>query len=167
MERFLFQGDSCFPLSPYKKEAAANGKKIISHNDLMKVILRNIGPQDDADISFITNDNVRTYIKDLENSVFNGNNTETSKLNELIEFIGEDFNEVTCMLGSFLELNPFFRMTAFEALQSKLFDSMRKPDIEKGLRWMKDNQKEILIELEVDTYDAFDYTSKIIGKHSL
>ena len=70
MERFLFQGDSCFPLSPYKKEAATNGKKIISHNDLMKVILRNIGPQDDKDLSFITNENVRTYIKDLESSVF-------------------------------------------------------------------------------------------------
>lgn len=166
MERFLFQGDSCFPLSPYKKEQSQNGKKIISHNDLMKVILRNIGPQDEKDLSYITNENVRTYIADLENSVFNSTSPEPSKLNELIEYIGEDFSEVTCLLGSFLEFNPFFRMTAYEAIQSTIFDSMRKPDIEKGLLWMKEHQKELLIELEVDTYDAFDYTSKIIGKHS-
>lgn len=44
---------------------------------------------------------------------------------------------------------------------------MRKPDIEKGLKWMKNNQKELLMELEIDSFDAFDYTSKIIGKHSL
>ena len=31
---------------------------------------------------------------------------------------------------------------------------------------MSQNQKELLLELEVDTYDAFDYTSKIVGKHS-
>jgi hypothetical protein len=44
---------------------------------------------------------------------------------------------------------------------------VRKPDIEKGLKWMKNNQKELLMELEIDSFDAFDYTSKIIGKHSL
>lgn len=62
----------------------------------MKVILRNIGPQSEGDLSFITNDNVRVYINDLENSVFkNNNHTEPSKLNELIEFIGADFSEIT------------------------------------------------------------------------
>ena len=70
MERFLFQGDSCFPLSPYKKEPCPNGKKMISQNDLMKVILRNIGPQSKEDLSYITNENVRVHINDLENSVF-------------------------------------------------------------------------------------------------
>lgn len=39
----------------------------------MKVILRNIGPQSEDDLSFITNDNVRVYIRDLENSVFKNN----------------------------------------------------------------------------------------------
>jgi hypothetical protein len=133
----------------------------------MKVILRNIGPQTQEDLSFITNDNVRVYINDLENSVFKNSNQEPSKLNELIEFIGADFSEITQLLGSFLEFNPFFRMTSYEAVHCKIFDSVRKPDIEKGLEWMSKNQKELLMELEIDTYDAFDYTSKIIGKHSL
>ena len=118
-------------------------------------------------MSFITNDNVRVYINDLENSVFKNSNYEPSKLNELIEFIGSDFSEITQLLGSFLEFNPFFRMTSYEAFHCKIFDSVRKPDIEKGLLWMKNNQKELLMELEIDTYDAFDYTSKIIGKHTL
>ena len=96
MERFLFQGDSCFPLSPYKKDPCPSGKKMISQNDLMKVILRNIGPQNTNDLSFITNENVRVYINDLENSVFKNQNTfEISKLNELIDFIGQDFSEIT------------------------------------------------------------------------
>lgn len=140
---------------------------MISQNDLMKVILRNIGPQTQEDLSFITNDNVRVYINDLETSVFKTTNQEPSKLNELIEFIGADFSEITQLLGSFLEFNPFFRMTSYEAIHCKIFDSVRKPDIEKGLEWMSNNQKELLMELEIDTYDAFDYTSKIIGKHSL
>ena len=89
MQRFLFQGDSCFPLSPYKKDnAPANttGKKVISSNDLMKVILKNLGPQDEADTSYITNENVLTYIKDLENSVFKNlsNKYAQSRLVELI-----------------------------------------------------------------------------------
>ena len=58
-------------------------------------------------------------------------------------------------------------MTSYEAMKVKIFDSVRKPEIEKGLAWMKDNQAELLTELEVDTFDAFDYTSKIVGKHSL
>lgn len=58
-------------------------------------------------------------------------------------------------------------MTSYEAVHCKIFDSVRKPEIEKGLEWMNNNQKELLMELEIDTYDAFDYTSKIIGKHSL
>jgi hypothetical protein len=61
----------------------------------MKVILRNIGPQSQEDLSFITNDNVGVYINDLESSVFKSSNFEPSKLNELIEFIGNDFSEIT------------------------------------------------------------------------
>ena len=105
----------------------------------MKVILRNIGPQSKEDLSFITNENVRVYINDLESSVFKNANFEPSKLNELIEFIGSDFSEITQLLGSFLEFNPFFRMTSYEAFHCKIFDSVRKPDIEKGINWMKNN----------------------------
>ena len=60
---------------------------MISSNDLMKVILRNLGPQDEQDISYITNENVQTYINDLEQSVFKNhqaNKFSNSKLLELI-----------------------------------------------------------------------------------
>jgi serine/threonine protein kinase len=109
------------------------------------------------------------YLGDLENSVFKQNTgaSNESRLNSLIEFIGEDFSEITNLLASCLEINPFFRITAHEAIRDPIFETVRKPDIEKGLEWMKMNQKELLIELDVDTYDSFDYTSKITGKHTL
>ena len=50
--RFLFRGDSCFPLSPCNKEKGKsndNGKKahVVSKLDQVKVILRQIGRQSD------------------------------------------------------------------------------------------------------------------------
>jgi mitogen-activated protein kinase 1/3 len=43
--RFLFQGDSCFPLSPKDKNKSGKGdsKATIAKNDQVKVILRHIG----------------------------------------------------------------------------------------------------------------------------
>tara|TARA_B100000519_G_C13919429_1_gene286064 strand:+ start:271 stop:420 length:150 start_codon:yes stop_codon:yes gene_type:complete len=48
VERFLFQGDSCFPLSPINKDKLkeeTQGKKVISQNDLVKVMLKYLGKQ--------------------------------------------------------------------------------------------------------------------------
>ena len=42
-ERFLFQGTSCFPLSPVKNENGDN-TNVISSNDQMNIILKGLGP---------------------------------------------------------------------------------------------------------------------------
>ena len=63
--RFLFQGDSCFPLSPQNKNKGENkdekdkSKKahVVSKHDQIKVILRNIGHQTDAHLSYISSEN--------------------------------------------------------------------------------------------------------------
>ena len=64
--RYLFQGNSCFPLSPCAKDDKErdnekDGPKdkklhVISKNDQLKVILRDLGLQSDHDLSFITSE---------------------------------------------------------------------------------------------------------------
>jgi mitogen-activated protein kinase 1/3 len=79
--RFLFQGDSCFPLSPQnknkgkegkddKEEKGDKGKKahVVSKYDQIKVILRNIGHQTDSHLSFVSSENAAQYVRDLENA---------------------------------------------------------------------------------------------------
>lgn len=73
--RFLFQGDSCFPLSPQNKnkggeEKQEKGKKahVVSKYDQIKVILRNIGHQTDQHLSFVSSENAAQYVRDLENA---------------------------------------------------------------------------------------------------
>ena len=66
-QRYLFQGNSCFPLSPCvkdknedkdKKEKDPDDKKyhVISRKDQVKVILKDIGQQSEKDLSFITSE---------------------------------------------------------------------------------------------------------------
>jgi hypothetical protein len=69
--RFLFQGDSCFPLSPLdksKQKTNKEGKKqhCISKLDQVKVILRDIGRQSESQLSFISSKHAISYVKDLE-----------------------------------------------------------------------------------------------------
>jgi len=66
--RFLFQGDSCFPLSPQNKNKGEDKEKekekgdkkkahVVSKYDQIKVILRNIGHQSDEHLSFVSSEN--------------------------------------------------------------------------------------------------------------
>ena len=74
----MFQGDSCFPLSPQNKnkgektEEKSSSKKahVVSKYDQIKVILRNIGHQTDEHLSFVSSENAAQYVKDLENASF-------------------------------------------------------------------------------------------------
>lgn len=66
-----------------------------------------------------------------------------------------------------LNFNPFFRMTSMEAYMSmKIFDSVRDKVKEAGLRKMKEANK-FLIELDIDSTDAFDYEDASKAKYSV
>jgi hypothetical protein len=56
IKRYLFQGGSCFPLSPCKKKQTSGDQKqnVIGQNDQVKVILQSLGQQSDEDLSFIS-----------------------------------------------------------------------------------------------------------------
>jgi len=36
---------------------------------MVKVFLKNLGPQSELDLSFVTNDNAISYLRDLEDSI--------------------------------------------------------------------------------------------------
>lgn len=73
-KRYLFQGGSCFPLSPCKNKNNNNeGSKskrvnMIGNTDQVKVILRSIGTQSDNDLSFLTSSHAIQYVRELESS---------------------------------------------------------------------------------------------------
>ena len=66
-ERFLFQGTSCYPLSPVKHTSGAN-TNIIANSDQMSVILRYLGVQSSCDLSFLITNQTYEYVKKIEES---------------------------------------------------------------------------------------------------
>ena len=68
-----------------------------------------------------------------------------------------------------LSFNPYFRMTALECLQEcKIFDSVRDKKKEAGLMILKEASREnSLINLQIDSMDAFDYEDADNAKYSV
>ena len=68
-----------------------------------------------------------------------------------------------------LSFNPYFRMTALECLQEcKIFDGVRDKKKEAGLMILKEASKDnSLINLQIDSMDAFDYEDAENAKYSV
>lgn len=138
-KRYLFQGGSCFPLSPCKKQkteekSSSSNKKfnMIGSTDQVKVILRSIGEQTDSDLSFLTSSHAIQYVRELESSKPNESEQkegkerekpvkpENSIFAEKINVIKQKLNRYTLdlieLLKNLLSFNPYFRMTAYECI---------------------------------------------------
>jgi hypothetical protein len=65
--RFLFPGNSCFPLSPCEEMKKSEDKtvNIVSKRDQLKLILDVLGHQDENSLAFITDDSALEYHKSL------------------------------------------------------------------------------------------------------
>jgi hypothetical protein len=73
---------------------------------------------------------------------------------------GLKIEEMKMIAMNFLQLNPYFRLTAYECLsRCKIFDGVRDLKKEKILKGMGglEMPKIPLIELAIDDLDAFDY----------
>ena len=81
-DRYLFQGGSCFPLSPCKhKQPDKEGKKVantIGSNDQVKVILRSLGEPSDNDLSFLTSNHALQYVREIEAAIRQAKNKEST-----------------------------------------------------------------------------------------
>lgn len=122
--RFMFPGNSCFPLSPCDQMSKNSDKNvnIVSQNDQLKKILDQLGFQDEYDLSFLTDDSAIDYHKSLCTKNARGSFKHT---------FPKTSDGLLDLLTGMLEYNPCFRITAAECLKSKIFDSIRVPQFEK------------------------------------
>ena len=71
------------------------------------------------------------------------------------------------MIHNMLSFNPYFRQIALESvLENPIFNSIRDPIREQGLQKMQTMGK-LMIELEIDSVEAFDYEDASKAKYSV
>ena len=58
-DRYLFKGNSCFPISP----CAKNQEQVHEYDQLFKILERYPNMNQDIDLSFITTDDVLKYLQ--------------------------------------------------------------------------------------------------------
>ena len=102
-------------------EYSDKGVVRLSNKDQLLLILKLLGHQTDENLSFLTDLAAADYVKKVIDS------KEMPKFDELFPDID---NELLRLLKGFLEFNPHLRLSAKEALQSKIFDSIRCPILE-------------------------------------
>lgn len=120
----MFPGKSCYPLSPALsvQHEETNDALKISSRDQLKIICRSIGTPSEADKSFITDDSAIQYLELMVQK------KHSSKLPILFEKANP---LATDLLNEMLQFNPYFRISAKDALSHPLFDSVRQPHFEK------------------------------------
>jgi hypothetical protein len=62
-DRYLFDGDSCYPISP-----KPNSGNVLSENDQIYKILQRLPSIDDQDSSHLTTDESKNYVENLKQS---------------------------------------------------------------------------------------------------
>jgi len=116
----LFPGDSCFPLSPSSNPTIDVAGFSISSRDQLKVIIDFKGTPTESDVSFLNDEKANAYIKAFPES----KGTKLSKV-----FPNEDKLAIS-LLEKMLAFNPYFRITAKEALRHKYFADIRDKELE-------------------------------------
>jgi p38 MAP kinase len=110
-KRFLFNGNSSFPLSP-------KGDGIEESDQLMKIL--NYYPELDTerDLSFLSDEESKKFVKSLHDGL-----KDSAK--SLKCSFPKTKPELLELLESMLQFNPHHRQTANELLQHKIFDKVR------------------------------------------
>ena len=136
-ERFFFEGNSCYPISPVQGQSSTEAN-IVSSDDQIIIINEKFGKLDQDVLSFISNENIYDYqMKVL-----------SDKPHQFEKGVKNMFNscspQLLKLVLDMLEYNPFFRPSAKECLQNPIFDEIRVTMLE------RDAQEEIVT--EVHTY---------------
>ena len=126
--------------------------------------------QTDNDLSFLTSEHAVQYVRELESSTLKSKDNHrvlNSRMTDLIKGFDTELKNIAM---NFLQINPYFRLTAYEALtECRIFDSVRDPRKEDILRRMGGLQmpKTPMIELAIDDLDAFDYENADKAKYTV
>ncbi len=118
--RPLFPGTSCFPMSPSYNPTLSIAGLPVSPRDQLNVIVGTKGTPTDSELSFINDPKASNYVRGLQR-------TEKKRMGEL--FPREDKTAID-LLEKLLEFNPYFRITAKEALRHKYFAEVRDKTLE-------------------------------------
>lgn len=112
----LFPGNSCFPLSPSENPTSKILGMPISPQDQLRTILGVFGQTCPADLSFLNDQRAEDYVKALSEV------QSTTELRQRLPAADEDTMD---LLKKLLSFNPYYRITAKEALAHRYFSKVR------------------------------------------
>lgn len=152
--RFIFQGDSCYPISPcieINSVQTPNHEKCYSSDDQIAKIIRKLGYLGEVDKGFIEAKSKLEYLEYFQNYV------ESTRQENYESTLREQFQdspqEVIELLMKLLSFSPTSRVSAADCLQNKIFDSVRCKNLE--------NPAKKKIVLDIDDDGSFDYDTGI------
>jgi serine/threonine protein kinase len=121
--RFIFQGDSCYPISPcveINSVQTPNHEKCYSSDDQVAKIIRKLGYLSPSDKSYIEAKSKLDYLEYFQKYV------ESTREENYESTIEEQFQdspqEVVSMLTKLLSFSPNARLSAADCLKNKIFD---------------------------------------------
>ena len=117
----LFPGSQCFPLSPDPKNPNCMPKQ--GEEDQLLMIISKLGPLKEDDMCFLLEKKPKSYLKYLNREM-----DPSTSIEEDLKNYNPQLVEITRNL---LEFNPYFRISAKEAILYTEFDSMRVKEFEK------------------------------------
>ena len=124
-KRYLFKGKHCFPISPPNVKKGKTEAENEKDDQIVKILQRFPSLDIESDLSFLTDGSALSYtLKSLEISKL----TKKSSLRERYSLSNPDLVKV---LEQMLEINPYFRPSASQLIESKVFDKIRVPRNEK------------------------------------
>ncbi len=116
----LFPGLSCFPLSPSLNPTEKVLGMPVSPHDQLSVIMEVFGTPNVNDLSFLNDQRAEDYVKSLPRK-------GKRDLAHMLPASGDDALD---LLQKMLAFNPYYRITAKEALSHKYFDEVRDKTME-------------------------------------
>lgn len=119
--RPLFPGISCFPVSPSRNPTMRIGGLPVDKHDQLDVILDIKGTPSEEDLAFINDPKAEKYVQS-----FGVKNKKS--LREIFPTADTDALD---LLEQLLTFNPYYRITAKEALRHKYFSAIRDKKQEK------------------------------------
>ncbi len=119
--RALFAGASCFPVSPSPRPTLKVEGLPVSPRDQLNVIMGVKGSPSEEELAFINDPKAERYVKGFEKH-------DRKSFSELLPHAPAKAIE---LLERMLTFNPYYRITAKEALRHEYFADVRKKEQEK------------------------------------
>ena len=139
VKNIIFKSTSCYPLSP--RGQIGQGKPEF---DLLDSILSVLGQQDEDDLSFVSGDHTKEYVRKMQSKA------DTQKVDFMLEFPVLSDPTIGFILQKMLKFNPFSRWKAKTLLKLRVFNSVRDHSLEETPAYK--------VKIRCDKDGLFDYS---------